>query len=456
MNTNTKDLNSKKVLVVGLGTSGQAASKLLLSKGASLWVTENNDNPKTRQTANDLTKKGAIVELGRHTEDLVKGKDFIVISPGVNSRHETVKWAGKHAVPVISELEFASWFVDCPLICVTGTNGKSTVTSLIDHILKNAGKKSVACGNLGVPLSDVVLNYKRLDFAVVEASSFQLEYIKNFKPYIGIWLNFSYDHLDHHASMDEYLKAKLRIFENQTEGDWAVVHYEELERVGNVKSKKIMFGGEDDSITGFSNALMKGQHNYENILASVIAARICGIGNDIIKISVRDFKPLPHRMEYVASIGNIHFMDDSKATNVHAVIPAVNSLLKPIALILGGRDKGDDFSRLKEIIKKKIAFIVAIGEAREKIIKQLNGIVPIYRSSTMEDAVNCAYKNSASGTTVMLSPGCSSFDMFRDYKERGERFQEAVRDLKNRTERYNDESAGPVVDTQTDRMFCAI
>jgi len=340
-------------------------------------------------------------------------------------------WAEKYKIPVVSEIELASWYIDCPLICVTGTNGKSTVTMLIDYILKCAGKRTIGCGNLGMPLSEVVLNYKNLDYCVAEVSSFQLEFINDFKPYISVWLNFSYDHLDHHASMDEYLKAKLRIFENQTPSDWAVVYYEENKRVGNTKAKKIIYGDKSGVEFVVEDIFLKGKHNHDNIQAAFAVAKICGIESEVIKNAVKTFKPLSHRMEYVDTIENITFIDDSKATNVHAVIPALNSLNAPVVLILGGRDKGDDFTRLKDVIKEKVKTVVVIGEAKEKIINQLKKIVHICESSTLENAVEDAMKFSVPGGTVILSPGCSSFDMFKDYKERGERFKEAVKQIRN-------------------------
>lgn len=423
------DLSGKKVLVVGLGISGISASRLLLARGANLWITEREDNPQVRTAAEDLTRQGAVIELGRHTQDFLKDKDLVVISPGVLPNNEIIKWANNYKIPIVSELELASWYVTYPLVCITGTNGKSTVTSLIDHIFRYAGKKSVACGNLGMPLSEIVLNHKDLDVAVVEVSSFQLEYIKDFKPKVSIWLNFSYDHLDHHLDMEEYLKAKLRIFKNQGKDDWAIINYRELDRVGNIKAKKFIYGkGNYSGVTQ-----LKGRHNEENILAAVTTARIYGIKDQVIKDAVKGFRPLEHRMEFAANINGTDFINDSKATNVHAVIQALEGLPNPVILILGGRDKGDDFTRLRDIVKEKADCVVVLGEAKEKIISQLAGVVPFYEAQTIEDAVECAYGKvpaGRAGATVLLSPGCSSFDMFRDYEERGEKFKEAVIKLK--------------------------
>lgn len=405
-----KDLTGKKVLVVGLGKSGVAVSRLLIEKGAIVWVTE-----KGIISHCQLEKLGIdgifSLESGRHTEGFVKGKDLVVVSPGVAPTSEVMGWAKKYNIPIISEIELASWFVRCPLVCVTGTNGKSTVTGLIDHILRCAGKSSVACGNIGLPLSEVVLKYKRLDFCIVEVSSFQLEYIMDFKPKVSVWLNFSYDHLDRYPSMDAYLKAKLRIFENQTEDDWAIINRTELDRVGNIRAKKIVYDGANED-------------------AAVTTAKLLGIDEDVIMYAVKNFKPLPHRMQYVDTIDGVDFIDDSKATNVHAVIYALNHFERPIVLILGGRDKGDDFNRLKDLLREKVMCVVVFGEAKEKIISQLEGVVPIYSTETLEDSVDVAFSNASTGTKVLLSPGCSSFDMFRDYKERGERFQDLVHRMK--------------------------
>lgn len=420
------DLANKKVLVVGLGISGQSATKLLVNKGASVWVTEKDDNPVLRTNAEDMAKQGVIFELGRHTEQFFKDKDLVVLSPGVNPNSELINWVNSYRTPIISELELASWYVNWPLIGVTGTNGKSTVACLIDHIFRCAGLKSIACGNIGMPMSEVVLKNGEIDVAVVEVSSFQLEYIKTFRPYLSVWLNFSYDHLDHHLSMEDYITAKLRIFENQTEDDWAVINYKELDRVGKIRAKKLIYGKESDIDWKWDEIQLKRQHNRENILAAVAAARIFGIKDTIIRDAVRTFKPLPHRVQYVTNFNGIDFIDDSKATNVHAVISVLEEAPDSIVLILGGRDKGDDFTRLRGIIKEKVKCIIVIGEAKEKIIGQLKGVVPIYEVLTMEDAVGCAYNHAVCGSWVLLSPGCSSFDMFKDYKERGEKFQAAV------------------------------
>lgn len=391
-----------KALVVGLGISGLAAARLLLSKGESVWVTEKDGD------SHLIPPEGVVSELDGHTEEFVKDKDLIVISPGVQPGSEVLLWADKYKVPVISELELASRYVKCPLVCVTGTNGKSTVTSLIDHILSCAGKETIACGNLGIPLSEVALKCEDLDAAVVEVSSFQLGFIRNFRPYVSVWLNFSCDHLDYHASMEDYLSAKKRIFENQTRADWAVINYNESGRIGEMSARRLFYNG-------------------GNTEAARVTAGIFGIRGDVVEKAIRTFKPLPHRMQYTAEVDGINFIDDSKATNVHAVNYALGSLKWPVILILGGRDKGGDFTKLN---LEKVSCVVVMGEAKEKIISQIRGKAPFVSVSNLDEAVDYAYNNAGRGTAVLLSPGCSSFDMFRDYSERGERYQEAVFRLK--------------------------
>lgn len=427
------NLLNKKVLVVGLGASGLAACRLVLSKGGNLWVTEGNINKGLENIAHSLISKGAHVELGKHTQDYVAQKDLIIVSPGVLPTCTIFEWAKKYQIPVVSELEFASWYIKCPLICITGTNGKSTVTSLIQHIFSYAeipSKKTIACGNLGKPLSEIALDDMKLDLAVVEVSSFQLMYIKRFRPYISVWLNFSYDHLDYHSSMSEYKKAKLRIFENQGKGDWAVIHYKEAERIGNIKAQKLFYGNNSMSTWEFNDIKLKGSHNINNVEAAVIVSRLCGMGNDEIRKAVRSFQSLSHRMEFVMSLEGVDFINDSKATNIDAVSCALDGFSGPMVLILGGRDKGGDFTKLKEQIDEKIIKVILIGEAKEKIKKQIEGSIPVCIVDSLDNAVINAFNNAAPGTVVLLSPGCSSFDMFKNYKERGDKFKESVLKLK--------------------------
>ena len=423
------DLNGKKVLIAGLGKSGLAAGRLLLSVGASLTVTEINDTPVLRDIAGELTAGGAYVELGRHTESLVRGQDLIAISPGIDPRHCIVGWARRYGIDIISELELGSWFLNCPLICVTGTNGKSTVTCLIAHIFQQAGYQAVAGGNLGIPLSEIAGSKSRIDIAVVEASSFQLRYTKYFKPDISVWLNFSRDHLDYHQTVDKYRKAKLRIFQNQTAGEKAVIYFREADKVKEIKPEKVFFGGKDNPIPAVVNQGPWENTNLENMEAAAAVAGLYGISEKVIVQGIASFRPLPHRNQYIITINGVDFVDDSKATNVNAVRYALEGCLRPVTLILGGRDKGGDFRNLKDKVRDKVKNIIVMGESGDEIAGQLRGAAPIYKSTEIQSAVVLAQELAGPEDIVLLSPGCSSFDMFSGYEERGRKFQEAVGQL---------------------------
>jgi len=415
------DIFDKKVLIVGLGKSGEAAVKLLIDKGAQVWATEKNKNDKLKAVSSELIRLGANVELGRHSYEFLEGKDLVVLSPGVQPGCEIIKWANECNIPVVSELEAASWYVHYPIICVTGTNGKSTVTSLIGHILRYNKINAVVCGNIGIPLSRVLLQKEKYSIAVVEASSFQLEYISEFHPETAVWLNFSCDHLDHHLSMDAYFNAKLNIFKNQGIGNWAVIHYKEIDRVRDyINAKIVTYSDLNTNYNSFPSIYPA------DIEAAFAAASIYGISPKDISSAIESFEPLPHRLQYVTAVDGIKFIDDSKATNADSVIGALNLIEGRIILILGGRDKGDDFGILRDVVLKKADSIIIIGEAQEKICRQLEGTVPIKRGLGLEDAVRYAFLIAKQGQTVLLSPGCASFDMYKDYAERGRVFQECV------------------------------
>ena len=426
-----EDLTNKKVVVVGLGVSGQAVSRLLLSKGASVWITDKERNAELDVLSEYFVGLGANVELGGHTRDFVREASLIIISPGIAYNCKIFKWAEEDKTVLISELEFASWFANFPLIAITGTNGKSTVTRLIECIFKHSNIKTLSCGNIGFPLSDVIMKHNDLDVAIIEVSSFQLEFIETFKPKIAVWLNFSHDHIDQHITMDKYLNAKLNIFVNQKEDDWAVVYYEEINRIKRLLKSKTKIFNKD--IGKYKNSKVF----CENINASIAVAEIYGIKKEIIEKAIWDFKLLPHRLEYVAEIDGIEFVDDSKSTNISSVIAALNSINKKVILLLGGKDKRDDFSKLKNIINDKVRLLIAIGETRDKIVQQLKEVVPIKTMLDISKAINFAFDNANYGEVVLLSPGCSSFDMFENYKERGKVFQKCVNNLKSKVQILN-------------------
>ena len=421
------DLKGKKVTVVGLARSGVAACNLLLEKGARVSVSDCLDSQDIRANVAQLTNKDNIVdiELGRHTEELIAGQDLVVTSPGVPLDSLPIVWARKRDIPVIGEIELASAFCPSPIIAITGTNGKSTVTTLIGEIFKAAGRKYVVCGNIGSPFSAELDGLSSEDTVILEVSSFQLETIDKFRPKVSVILNITGDHLDRHTSFDEYLTAKSRLFSNQEEDDWLVLNKEDPHSpalAAKAKAKVAYFGKSKD--LGREN---KGFNN--NQLAALSVSSIFAIPQEIAIDTSSRFKGLAHRLEQLGQIGEIEFINDSKATNVNSTLWALDAIKKPIILIAGGRDKGSDFTALREKTKEKVRAMVLLGEAKEKIEQAFRGRLKTYQANSLDQATEQAYRLARAGDCILLSPMCASFDMFRDYRERGDVFKKAVQDL---------------------------
>lgn len=444
-------LEGKRVIVVGMGRSGQAASKLLKAKGAEVLVTDMRPEGEVAAAKGELEALGIEVKAGGYDHDLFKGAFLVVLSPGVDSKEVLWQELRGEGIEVIGELEMASWWVSEPIIAVTGTNGKSTTTSLIGHLLRMAGKEVFVGGNIGAPLSEYVLDGKGAELLVLEVSSFQLETIRSFRPHISVFLNISPDHLDRHGDFREYLLAKARIFENQREEDFAVLNRDDpwiwgltpgirarlipfsrtrVQEGVFVEGKSIRWSlwGEEGEVS-FGGLPLIGPHNLENVMASVAVALICGIEGEAIQEALTNFKPLPHRLQFVGEFKGVSFYDDSKATNPDATLRALEAFSRPVVLIAGGLNKGLDLEILREGADRLRA-IVTIGESAPKLEEVLGGEVPAVRACSMDDAVRKAFLLARPGDIVLLSPACASFDMFRDYKHRGEVFQEAVRRLK--------------------------
>lgn len=441
------DVANKRVTVVGLSDSGFSAAKLLKKLKARVRISElrRDDDVKARLKLLDAVE----FEAGGHTKRFISKSDLIVVSPGVAPDAVPFRWAKEEAIPIISELELGYMFCSAPIIAVTGTNGKSTTASLIHEVLKANGINSFLLGNIGRPICEDILGVPRESVVTLEVSSFQLEAIKTFRPKIAILLNVSRDHLDRYGSMEEYRNAKLRIFENQQSSDYAILDYDDstMRRLsGKIKSRAFYFSvsrkaegghieggkllvglrGRVEEVCGKKDIRLCGTHNLKNVLAAAIAVKIINEKCDIAG-PVRSFKGLRHRFELAAEIEGIPFIDDSKSTTVDSTVKALESFSDGnVILIAGGRDKGSDYSLLATQIKK-IKHLVLLGEAREKIRKVLADFgVPIADAATIREAVSFSRKIAKEGDTVLLSPMCSSFDMFRDYKERGEVFREAV------------------------------
>ena len=377
----------------------------------------------------------------------------MVISPGVPSNAPVVQKAMELGIKVWSVIEVASWFCKAPIIAVTGTNGKTTTTSLIGHIFKTAGFKTIVAGNIGAPFSDFVLDADEGSIVVLEVSSFQLDHIENFKPKVAVLLNITPDHLDRYDSFGDYILSKFRIFKNQKEDDFAVYNYDDeivqpyVESLNVIKlpfsvRDKLSCGGfiEDGYITlnfknkkerilKMNNLRIRGIHNVYNSLAAALAARAMEVKDEIIRESLQSFEGVEHRLEFVREINGVKFINDSKATNVNSLWYALESFDEPIILIAGGRDKGNDYSKVYDLVKRKVKLIIAIGESKNKIYNEFKNLTNVIEVDSMEEAVKKAYENSAPGDVVLLSPACASFDMFRDYEHRGEVFKKLVNEL---------------------------
>ena len=440
------DLKGRKVLVLGLGVSGYAATELLAGKGANVSVSESSITDEIKERLESLKSYQIQYETGAHTKEFCYGADLVVTSPGIDTRELLSSGVLSRESEIIGELELGFRFCPAPVIAVTGTNGKSTTTKLIGEIISRTGRHTVACGNIGNPLCGEVGSLTEKSVAVVEVSSFQLGTINKFKPHIAILLNVAEDHYDRHNDFSTYKHAKFNIFKNQSAEDWAVVHTDLADDplTKEIASKLCFYGiggkeasvsdkgievrldGRDGLFIGKEKIPLEGKHNMDNVACAALVAKIMDVSDDLLLESIEVFKGLGHRFERVGLSGGIEFIDDSKATNLDATEKALRSMDKKVVLIAGGIDKGGDYNMLMPLIREKVKAIVVIGEARDKIKDAFSHIVPVLKTKNMESAVREAYKNASDGEAVMLSPMCSSFDMFTSYKQRGEAFQEEV------------------------------
>jgi UDP-N-acetylmuramoylalanine--D-glutamate ligase len=447
----TLQLKNKDVVVLGLGKSGMAAASLLQRDGARVVVRDEADGDVLEERADRLRALGVSVELGCRF-DFEKHFDLAVLSPGIAPGRPIVRVLGKQT-PVLSELELAYRHCICPIVAITGTNGKTTTTELIDAMLQGCGKRSVAAGNIGYAFSEAVAGSAGLDALVLEVSSFQLEKIEQFRPHVALLLNITPDHLDRYDSMDDYALAKGRIFLNQTAEDFAVVSAEslaEMRRLGvAIKARTITFSvfnhdadlwldwADGQTIwcrlpecNGIALRMdetnLRGRHNAENIMATLATGLALGLTVTEMREAIAGYCPQPHRCEFVARINGVTYINDSKATNVDAVAKALQSLAEPVVLIAGGRDKGLDFAALKEVVAEKVKVAVLIGETAGKIARVWADVVPCELVGSMADAVRAAASHAGPGDVVLLSPACASFDMFNNYEHRGEEFKRNV------------------------------
>ncbi|MFZ1865706.1 MAG: UDP-N-acetylmuramoyl-L-alanine--D-glutamate ligase [Polyangiales bacterium] len=445
------ELSRKNVLVVGLGESGLSVVRFLAARGARVRVNDRRDREALGAAAAEVAALGAELVVGGHPPGAFDGLDLIVVSPGVPSLPE-LDQAERAGVPVVSEVELASRFIEAPLVAVTGTNGKSTVTTLIGQMCRGLGRPSFIGGNLGRPLIDAVGTdaAARGGLVVAELSSFQLERVSKMRVHVAVLLNVTPDHLDRYPSFEAYAAAKARIFERQEADDFAVLPADaaDLRKLVKGHGAIVRFGGPDGEVRIIDGILTdtkttlrvpigevptRGTHNASNACAASLVARLLGVSPSDIETVLREFPGLPHRMQHVRSIEGVDYLDDSKATNVGAAIASIDGLSGlpgKIVLIAGGVDKGGSYQPLVERMKQKGRAMVLIGEASALLERAFAGsAIEVRRAASMDDAVVQAAALAIPGDTVLLAPACSSFDMFRSYAERGDFFQRAVRDL---------------------------
>lgn len=433
-------LTNKKVTILGAQRSGQALARLALRAGSRPKISE--QRPVTcvpEEFRGWLREQRVAFEFGAHTQGFIEDSDVIILSPGVPAGSAPVQWAQAQGILVLGEIEFAAQFCDKPVIAITGSNGKTTVTTLTYQVLEAAGRRPCLCGNIGYPFSEHVLDLEgKNDCVVLEISSFQLEtvlspqspfrsgssavgwQVKGFKPHVAVILNFNQNHLDRHKDLEEYFDAKKRIFINQDARDYAVLNSKDarLARTGRELKSCVVYFDPDSR-----------DADNPNFAAVLKVSEILGIDPSVCKDVFRQFKGVEHRMEMVRQLDGVDFINDSKSTTAQAAIWALERLKRPVVMICGGRDKNIDFSVLTPLVREKVKGMFVIGEAREKLIHTFQGFVDVRPCTTLEDAVISAKSAAVKGDAVLLSPMCASFDMFRDYEDRGRAYKEIVNRL---------------------------
>jgi UDP-N-acetylmuramoylalanine--D-glutamate ligase len=453
------ELKNKRVLVVGLGKSGIAAALFLRDKGARVTVSDARSAKELEQQIPALLDAGVMVETGGHGLLTFRRQDLIVVSPGVP--HDTPELTQSRAfgIPIIGELEFACRFLQGQMTAVTGSNGKTTTTSLIGKIFADSGRDTLVGGNIGVPVIELIERSSVGTMSVLEVSSFQLETVESFAPHIAVVLNITPDHLDRHGSFENYAAMKARITEKQTAADFLVLNGEDkptqmiagkteaqvfwfsarrpIKQGAFVHGESIVFvpreGGPTEPIMPVAEIPLKGGHNVENVLAAVCAARLGGVSPAQIREAVASFKAVEHRLEFVTEVRGVAYFNDSKATNVDATKKALEAFPGGVHLILGGKDKNSDYTELAGLIRERVKTVATIGSAAEKIERHLAGVTKIVSAGTLAAAVRTASENATAGDVVLLAPACSSFDQFDNYEHRGRMFKEIVAELAGRS-----------------------
>jgi UDP-N-acetylmuramoylalanine--D-glutamate ligase len=446
-------LRDKKISVIGAARSGVAVAKLLQSQGSLVFVSDKTGPEKLKTEAQMLRELGIAYELGGHS-DRAYECSLIVISPGVPSNAPVVLEARTRGINVVSEVEVASWFCRSTIIAITGSNGKTTTTTLIGRILGDAKKKHSVAGNIGTAFSSVVLELAPADIAVLEISSFQLDHCETFRPRISAIMNITQNHMDRYDhSMEKYAGSKARIFMNQKDDDILIYDADDEQTVKIVESarcRRIPFSirqqltegasvengmlvtslaGKRTEVINVDEISIKGPHNLYNAMAASLVGQLEGVGNASIRATLRNFKGVEHRQEFVREVNGVRYYNDSKATSVEAVRYALQAYDQPIVLMLGGRDKGNDYARILDLVQKHVRAIVAMGESADKVEMAFSGTKPVRRANSIDEAVQTAQRLAQRGDVVLLSPACASFDWFENYEQRGRVFKELVKNL---------------------------
>ena len=449
------NIKGKNIVIIGLGQSGSAAGKLASYLGANVLISESNSNSNIISLSKKIEAYGINTELGGHSEKIFNA-DLWIISPGIPQEASIIKEASKKNIEIVSEIEFASWFTSSQIIAITGSNGKTTTVNLLFEMCNTNELSPVLGGNIGIAFSGLVLNDLQNKISkrvyILEISSFQMDRIKHFKPSISIFLNISEDHLDRYANMDDYINAKLNMMQNQDQNDHIIFNLDDQilnnkflntlpEKYGFsiYKNDKTLLSLSSDSTKIYDDAFNKlidlknialpGKHNLSNILAAATAAKILGVPNSKISQTIFSFKGVAHRIEKVIKINGVTYYNDSKATNVEAVKVALDSFENTIHLILGGKDKGGEFSILIPLIKDKVKEIIAYGDAANLIKTALGDAAKLKIVFSLKDAVKSCHNHAQPGDIVLLSPGCASFDQFKNFEERGEFFKTIVNEM---------------------------
>ena len=435
---------NQNVAVLGAGLSGSAAALLLASEGARVTVLDSADEKNLlKSTLDNLRAHGVQVVCGSEANKNSSAYDWMVLSPGIDPVSQLARNFSSRGIDTISELELGWRSCEIPVIAVTGTNGKTTTTELLAQMLNACGHRTIACGNIGKPLSEVAREKQPFDVLTIEVSSFQLEEIRTFRPSISLWLNFAPDHLDRYRSVAEYRAAKLRIFENQTEQDVAIINA--AEALPGIRPQRITFSAysnradfrlsdgaivyENQPVLRLAETKLLGLHNIENVMATLAVGVARGLSFPQMVPAIRDYEPRPHRCEFVRELDGVEYVNDSKATNLDAVEKALASQTKPVVLIAGGKDKGFTFDLLRSVAKEKVKCAVLIGEMAESIRRSWEGAVKSEIAASLPDAVERARRLTREGDVVLFSPGTSSFDMFKSYVDRGDQFRKLVQAL---------------------------